>query len=68
MDIIYRPFEYVEINGGTSFEIQTVNLPVDMITYLNGTPEIVIVGDANGDGAVTVSDCAQIARDLAKKG
>jgi len=67
MDIIYSPFEYVEINGEISFKIQTVNLHADMITYLNSTSEIVIVGDVNGDNELNVSDCAFIARTLARR-
>ena len=67
MDIMYSPFEYMKIDDEISYKIYTVNLYADMITYLNGVPEIVIVGDANGDNELNVSDCAFIARTLAKR-
>ena len=53
-----------DINAAVSVNFESDNGSGISVEEFDST---VKVGDANGDGAVTVSDCAQIARKLAKQ-
>lgn len=61
MDIKYSPFEYVEKGGETLVNILTVNYYGSLMTYLNDIPQLIVIGDANGDNELNVRDCAFIA-------